>query len=171
MILPPGTEIFGQHRVAVVVAGLFCLGLMGLSVKDGWHLSMEEAVERGYYKSSFARAWRQAGSGDAEAQNILGNHYYLGLGIAPNYERAASWYRKAAFNGNLAAQVNMGLLHATGKGLPLDLERAYGWFRIARRNGNHRAKIYVDYMDERYSMAPNMMKDVEMRFRTLEQLR
>lgn len=171
MILEPSVIVSKERRSLVFLGGALVLMLSVLSVLDGWHLEAADAARNGYYGSSYLRFKEAAEDGNAEAQNNIANLYYLGLGPARNIAQAAHWYQRAAFNGNSDAQINLGLMHANGLGVSLDLERAYGWFRFAHRNGNDRAKIWVDYMAERYSMAPNMTKDIEFKFRELQDFR
>ena len=42
---------------------------------------------------------RKAEQGDAEAQNVLGLMYSLGLGVPPDKHEAVKWYRRAAEQG------------------------------------------------------------------------
>jgi len=41
----------------------------------------------------------KADAGDLPSQNHLGYLYYKGLGVKQDYEKAASWYQKAAKHG------------------------------------------------------------------------
>ena len=43
----------------------------------------------------------KAKAGDAEAQNLLGNLYYDGKGVKPNYALSFAWTKKAAKKGTL----------------------------------------------------------------------
>lgn len=76
--------------------------------------------------------WQAAAeSGDAEAQTVVGEIYEKGLGTAPDYARAASWYRKAADQGHARAQFNLGTLYEQGLGVEKDALQALNLYRSA----------------------------------------
>ncbi|MEL7297387.1 MAG: caspase family protein [Pseudomonadota bacterium] len=82
--------------------------------------------------SSALRVWMSAAeSGDAEAQNTVGEIFEQGLGGEPNYEAAAIWYQKAADQGNKRALLNLGTLYETGKGVPTDRMKALNLYRLS----------------------------------------
>lgn len=72
-----------------------------------------------------------ARDGDAEAQTYLGEIYEKGLGVEPQYDIAAQWYRKAAEQGFSRAQIALGALYEKGLGVPRDPREAMRWFRRA----------------------------------------
>ncbi len=88
-----------------------------------------------YDRANFATALKiwlpQAKDGDAKAQTYVGEIFEKGLGVAPDYETAAAWYRKAAEQGHSAAQINLGSLYERGLGVPRDPTEALNWFRRA----------------------------------------
>lgn len=82
--------------------------------------------------TSALRIWLpQAQTGDAEAQVYVGDIYQMGLGSAPQYDRAAEWYKKAAEQGNKRAQMSLGYLYENGLGVPRDAQQAHDWYRKA----------------------------------------
>jgi hypothetical protein len=57
------------------------------------------------------RVWLPlAQEGDKTAQTYVGEIYEKGLGVQPDYQLAAAWYRKAADQGYPRAQINLGHL-------------------------------------------------------------
>ena len=73
-----------------------------------------------------------ADRGDPEAQNALGDRYRLGSHEQANdYEKALTWYRKAADQGNAAAQVNLASMYLTGRGVVKNETEAGKWYRQA----------------------------------------
>lgn len=72
-----------------------------------------------------------AEAGDAEAQANVGEIYERGLGVPPNYAKAAEWYRKAAEQGFARAQTNLGHLYEKGLGVSKDKSQALNWYRKA----------------------------------------
>lgn len=88
--------------------------------------------DRSDYSTALQVLMPKAQSGDAMAQNYVGEIYEKGLGLPkPDYVQAAVWYRKAAEGGLPAAQTNLGLLYEQGLGLPQDRTAALQWYRKA----------------------------------------
>ncbi|HEY7776581.1 MAG TPA: tetratricopeptide repeat protein, partial [Kineobactrum sp.] len=89
------------------------------------------AFDRADYKTAL-RVWLPAAeSGDADAQNSVGEIFERGLGTEPNYEVAVLWFRRAAEQGHKGAQFNLGTLYETGKGVTQDKATALNWYRQA----------------------------------------
>ena len=103
------------------------------------------------YRDRMPRAWRRMGErttarssrphsaygrqrrnrATPEAQTVVGEIYEKGLGTAPDYARAASWYRKAADQGHARAQFNLGTLYEQGLGVEKDALQALNLYRSA----------------------------------------
>ena len=97
------------------------------------------AFEKGNYAKAFP-IWKiRAEQDDQEAQNFLGIHYLLGLGVKQNYGLAKKWYEKAAQSGHPDAQRNLGVMYESGHGMARDFENAYIWLYAAHRQGHPRA--------------------------------
>ena len=92
-----------------------------------------EYTERGRADAGTAlQVWLPvAQTQDPEAQNYVGEIYERGMGLAPDYEAAAIWYRRAAEQGHAAAQVNLGQLYEKGLGVPRYGAIARTWYRLA----------------------------------------
>jgi len=94
------------------------------------------SFEKGDYTKAFP-IWRvRAEQDDHEAQNFLGIHYLLGLGVKRDFSLAKKWYEKAAKNGHPDAQRNLGVMYESGHGLARDFENAYIWLYAAYRQGH-----------------------------------
>ncbi|MBI2399404.1 MAG: caspase family protein [Xanthomonadales bacterium] len=89
------------------------------------------AYDRANYETALKVWMGQAESGDAEAQNYVGEIYDKGLGTAPDPARAAGWYEKAAGQGLKRAKINLGYLYEQGLGVPKDMTRALNLYREA----------------------------------------
>src|SRR5437762_11778650 len=69
------------------------------------------AYDRSNYATAL-KAWLpSAQTGDKVAQTYVGEIYEKGLGTAPNYAEAATWYQKAANQGYARALINLGFLY------------------------------------------------------------
>jgi hypothetical protein len=85
------------------------------------------------------KIWESAAnSGDSDAQRRLAQIYEMGLGGEPDYQSAASWYRKSAEQGNQAAAMALAALYETGLGVAKDPAEARRWYERARTPGKSR---------------------------------
>ena len=77
-----------------------------------------------------------AKDGDPDAQFMLYQWYYHGLGVPQSNRRALFWLRKAASAGHGDAMNDLGSLYWEGKDLPRDLDEAAALFRRATQEGS-----------------------------------
>ncbi len=89
------------------------------------------AYDRTTHETALAAWLPLAKAGDAEAANQVGEIHEKGLGVEPNYEEAARWYRQAAEADNARAQVNLAHLYERGLGVEQSLPEALLWYRRA----------------------------------------
>jgi len=89
------------------------------------------AFDRADYATALKIWLPQAQSGDAGAQTHVGEIYEKGMGIQPDYEVAALWYKKAARQGFSRAQINLGYLYEKGLGVEQNVSEAMNWYRKA----------------------------------------
>lgn len=89
------------------------------------------AYDRADYKTALNVWLPAAESGEADAQNAVGEIFERGLGGEPNYELAFVWYQRAAEQGHKGAQVNLATLYETGRGVEQDKRTALNWYRRA----------------------------------------
>lgn len=95
----------------------------------------------------------KAKTGDAEAQNALGDAYYDGKGVTENLTEAVKWYKKAAFQENAKAQYNLGVCYYYGYGVEKYKGEAQKWLTKAAEQGYAEAQNFLGYYyeyDERY---------------------
>jgi septal ring factor EnvC (AmiA/AmiB activator) len=89
------------------------------------------AYDRANYQTALKVWMDQATGGNAEAQNYVGEIYLKGLGIAPDYDMAAVWFKKAAAQNFNRAMINLGHLYEQGLGVAQDRTRALNLYREA----------------------------------------
>jgi len=78
-----------------------------------------------------------ARSGNADAEELIGVMYALGLGAEQDYERAFEWYLRAAMKSHSGAQSGLGWYYEAGLGMPApDLTRAYLWYGLSAIGGD-----------------------------------
>lgn len=88
----------------------------------------------------------KAKSGEAEAQNALGEAYYDGKGVTENLTEAVKWFTKAAEQENAKAEYNLGNCYYYGNGVQYrDREEAVKWYTKAAEHGNADAQNDLGY--------------------------
>ena len=111
------------------------LGLMAIVSGSPANAELEEArdlMEDGKFIEARAALWPAARSGNAEAEELIGVMYAMGLGVEQDYERAFEWYLRSAMKGHPGAQSGVGWYYEVGLGMPsVDLTRAYLWYVLS----------------------------------------
>ena len=77
-----------------------------------------------------------AAQGEVEALFLMGTAYAEGLGVDPDPEVAAVWYRRAGRQGHVLAQHNLGNIHFSGTGVPKSDSLAVVWWTRAAEQGD-----------------------------------
>lgn len=131
----------------------------------GAEKTAQQAFAAGSYETAYRLFQPRAAAGDIEAQNYLGVHYYLGLGVPRDLARALAWYEKAAKQGNPAAQFNYALMFHGGYGTAQDPVAAFMWYYAAYRQGHANAKRYMDVLTSAARLTPNQLNLAKMRVR------
>lgn len=147
------------------ITGLAALGAYLTYPKDA-----REALDRGFYSAARVHLGKTAEKGEAKAQNMLGNLYYLGLGGARDYDLAVEWYMKSAAQAEAHAQLNIARMYREGLGVKRDVIRAFAWLRQARINGNEVAENQMRWIAGSLSLGPNQIQLAQDKFGTLESL-
>jgi TPR repeat protein len=162
----------GGHAAAQEWIGRRCLGEFGASGKDftcarEW-LSQSASLGRPRAQALFAylvgsgqggpvdsaraiRLYRLAAeSGDADAQNNLGEIFESGRGIEKNIDEAQRWYEKAAERGLPAGHFNAGRVWAAGPVARRDPTKARAHLVQAEKAGVVQARQVLDWLDQQY---------------------
>lgn len=150
--------------VFVLIVGYGALHLYLIS--RGAHANLKD----GYYSAAFDRYYSKASGGNAEAQNIIGNLYYLGLGVRQDRYSAARWYLKAALGGYVPAQINLGQMYFNGLGVPRRVANAVGWFHLAKKAGSERAEEHMKYIGKTNISLPLMFDQAVLKFENLNKV-
>lgn len=94
-------------------------------------------MEAGEFAQARAAFEVYARSGNADAEELIGVMYAMGLGVPRDDARAFEWYLRAAMKGHAGAQSGIGWYYETGRGLPApDLVRAYLWYALSAIGGD-----------------------------------
>ena len=104
-----------------------------------------DLMEAGQFEKAREELWPAARSGNAEAEELIGVMYALGLGVEQDYERAFEWYLRSAMKGHPGAQSGVGWYYEVGLGMPeIDLVRAYLWYALSTVGGDPDAAISIE---------------------------
>ena len=119
------------------------LGLASPALAD-----LEEArdlMEAGQFEGAREALWPAARSGNAEAEELIGVMYALGLGVEKDDQRAFEWYLRSSLKGHPGAQSGIGWYYEVGRGMPApDLVRAYMWYTLSAIGGDPDAAISLE---------------------------
>ena len=125
-----------------IYASLFAIFLL---LAPSAQAEIEEArdlMEAGRFAEAREALWPAARSGNADAEELIGVMYALGLGVEADPVRAFEWYLRAAMKGHPGAQSGVGWYYELGLGMPApDLVRAYLWYVLSAIGGDPDAAI------------------------------
>jgi len=135
-----------------------CALLASLSVAaPAVHAEIETArdlMEAGDYAAAMRELRLAARAGNAEAEELIGVLYALGLGVTRDDRRAFEWYLRAAMKGHAGAQSGVGWYFETGRGLAApDLVRAYLWYALSAIGGDPDAAISQEEVAKKMTAA------------------
>ena len=127
---------------------LFHAAIMGAFLSAAipvWGGSLEagrDLMEAGRFDAAMEAFLPAARAGNAEAEELIGVMYALGLGVERDDVRAFDWYLRAAMKGHPGAQSGVGWYYEVGRGMPApDLVRAYAWYVLSMIGGDPDAAI------------------------------
>lgn len=126
------------------VMSVSCVAQTGNAVED--YETAATYYEQGDYKNAFRYFLSAAKSGNANAQNDVGNMYKGGEGVTQSYTNAYQWYLKAANQGHSYAQNNLGDLYYYGNGVKQNYMRAFEWYSKAANEGHAEAQNNLGFL-------------------------
>ena len=104
-----------------------------------------DLMEAGRFEEAREALWPAAISGNADAEELIGVMYALGLGVEQDYERAFEWYLRSSLKGHPGAQSGIGFYYEFGYGMPApDLVRAYMWYALSTIGGDPDAALSLE---------------------------
>ncbi|MBB5515248.1 hypothetical protein FHS89_001258 [Rubricella aquisinus] len=108
---------------------------------------IEEArdlMEAGKFVEAREALLPAARSGNADAEELIGIMYAMGLGVPQDDVRAFEWYLRSAMKGHPGAQSGIGWYYEIGRGVAQDLTRAYMWYGLSMIGGDPDAAISIE---------------------------
>ena len=113
-----------------------------------------DLMEENRFEEALTELWPAARSGNAEAEELIGIMYALGLGVEQDYQRAFDWYLRASMKGHPGAQSGVGWYYEVGLGMPEpDLVRAYMWYTLSAIGGDPDAADSMEQVIQKMSRA------------------
>ncbi|NKC16525.1 MAG: sel1 repeat family protein [Gammaproteobacteria bacterium] len=101
-----------------------------------------DLMEAGHFEEAMTELLPAARSGNADAEELIGVMYAMGLGVERDDVRAFDWYLRASMKGHPGAQSGVGWYYEIGRGMPApDLVRAYMWYVLSAIGGDPDAAI------------------------------
>jgi len=120
---------------------LACL-LFCASVDAGNLLEARRLMKAGEFEAAREAFLPLAAAGNADAEELIGVMYAMGLGVERDDERAFDWYLRSAMKGHPGAQSGVGWYYEVGRGVPApDLVRAYAWYVLSAIGGDPDAAV------------------------------
>ncbi len=111
-------------------------------------------MEENRFEEALTELWPAARSGNAEAEELIGIMYALGLGVEQDYQRAFDWYLRASMKGHPGAQSGVGWYYEVGLGMPEpDLVRAYMWYTLSAIGGDPDAADSMEQVIQKMTRA------------------
>lgn len=126
-LLPAQVRKLGQHFTYLAARRPIRTTAVDCEIRGGEYV----AYDRSNYATALKVWLPKAKDGDPQAQTYVGEIFEKGLGIQPDYDAAAQWYRKAAEQDYAAAMINLGFLYEKGLGVERDPVAALNWYRKA----------------------------------------
>jgi hypothetical protein len=142
--------------------GLLVLGLV-ISVALPARAEIEKGrmlMESLRFEEAMAEFLPAARSGNADAEELIGVMYAMGLGVERDDERAFEWYLRASMKGHPGAQSGIGWYFEVGRGTAVDLVRAYLWYGLSAIGGDPDAAISIE--DVARKMTPEQIRRAEV---------
>ena len=100
----------------------------------------EQYLNKGDVERAVSCFKKSAEFGNAKAQRMLGDCYYVGEGIREDKQEAVKWFRLAAEQGDAEALFCLGGSYYFGEGIREDKREAVKWFRLAAEQKNSAAQ-------------------------------
>ena len=111
-------------------------------------------MEAGRFEEAMQEFLPAARSGNADAEELIGVMYALGLGVERDPERAFEWYLRSSLKGHPGAQSGLGWYYELGLGMPApDLVRAYLWYGLSTIGGDPDAAISLEEIQKKMTQA------------------
>ena len=135
-----------KHMRKMAIALVFWAGVAAADMETA-----RDLMEEGKFAEAKELFEVYARSGNADAEELIGVMYALGLGVERDDVRAFDWYLRSSLKGHPGAQSGLGWYYEVGRGIPEpDLVRAYLWYALSAIGGD------VDAPDSLEELTPKL---------------
>lgn len=149
--------MFGRIRTLILASALSLAITPALAELEAARDLMEESR----FEEAMQELLPAARSGNAEAEELIGVMYAMGLGVPRDDVRAFEWYLRSAMKGHPGAQSGIGWYYEVGRGVPEpDLVRAYLWYVLSAIGGDPDAAISLEEVVKK--MTPDQIKHAQI---------
>ncbi|MCH2249767.1 MAG: sel1 repeat family protein [Cognatishimia sp.] len=113
-----------------------------------------DLMEAGDFEAAREMFLPLARSGNADAEELIGVMYAMGLGVERDDQRAFEWYLRSSLKGHPGAQSGIGWYYEIGRGMHApDLVRAYMWYTLSAIGGDPDAAISLEEVVKKMTQA------------------
>ena len=134
---------YSKARAPVIAVALILQ--LAMAAAQPAYAEIEHArdlMEANQFEEAYKELWPAARSGNADAEELIGVMYAMGLGVEQDHQRAFEWYLRSSMKGHPGAQSGIGWYYELGLGMPApDLVRAYMWYVLSAIGGDPDAAI------------------------------
>jgi TPR repeat protein len=142
---------------AIILAAILMLPIVAPVTAFAEIEKARDLMEENRFEEAMRELLPAARSGNADAEELIGVMYALGLGVERDDIRAFEWYLRASMKGHPGAQSGIGWYYEVGRGMPApDLIRAYMWYVLSAIGGDPDAAISQDEVVKK--MTPEQIK-------------
>lgn len=150
---PLGSGVL-QVLCALCFTTVLWLAVTGLAHANSSLEKARDLMEANKFQAAREALLPLARSGNADAEELIGVMYAMGLGVPRDDRRAFEWYMRSSMKGHPGAQSGIGWYYEVGRGLPApDKVRAYLWYALSAIGGD------VDAPDSLASLEQRMTKE------------
>jgi TPR repeat protein len=115
-----------------------------------------DLMESNEFEQAYTELAPAAKAGNADAEELIGIMYAMGLGVERDDVRAFEWYLRSSMKGHPGSQSAVGWYYEVGRGMPApDLTRAYMWYTLSAIGGDPDAAISLEEVVKK--MTPEMI--------------
>lgn len=125
-----------KRFLSIIVFSSFMVQGVFADVEKGRQL-----MEQSRFQEAMAEFLPLAQAGNADAEELIGVMYAMGLGVERDDRRAFEWYLRASMKAHPGAQSGIAWYYEVGRGVGVDLVRAYMWYVLSAIGGDPDAAI------------------------------
>lgn len=121
----------------------------------------KDLMEASRFKEAYDLMLPAAQAGNADAEELIGVMYAMGLGVERDDRRAFEWYLRSAMKAHPGAQSGVGWYYEVGRGMPApDLVRGYMWYVLSAIGGDPDAAVSQEEIVKK--MTPEQINEAKI---------